>query len=283
MLPQHAALAQALGARGQHVLLADFLQEGVLGQHGHHGEAAHHRGGDRQHQVPQVVHHLAHQRQLLPVVRGQPAQREPLHEGAAAEQHQQQHAQHEAGNRIADQHDDAGDHVEAAARPDRLGDAERHRYQVGQEKRPQTQADRHRQLGLDQLPHAAVLEIALPQVELGKALEHQEVALQRRLVEAVQGLDLLDLLRVDAAAAAVFGAAAAGFAGAAPPFQFHHHLLDRAARDELDDDKGQRDDADQRRDHQQDAFEQVGKHRPVLVSCVRACAGVRKCISALAA
>jgi hypothetical protein len=34
MLPQHLPLTQAFGAGRQHILLADFFQEGILGQHG---------------------------------------------------------------------------------------------------------------------------------------------------------------------------------------------------------------------------------------------------------
>ena len=52
---EHAALAQALGARGQHVLLVDLVEEGVLGQHGEAGEAADHQRQHRQRHVPEVV------------------------------------------------------------------------------------------------------------------------------------------------------------------------------------------------------------------------------------
>jgi hypothetical protein len=52
---EHAALGQALGARRQHVLLADLFDEGVLGEEGEAGEAADHHGADRQHHVPEIV------------------------------------------------------------------------------------------------------------------------------------------------------------------------------------------------------------------------------------
>ena len=45
------------------------------------------------------------------------------------------------------------------------------------------------------------------------------------------------------------------------PFQFGDHLLDRAARGELNDDEVDGDDAEQRRDHQQQAADQVGAHQ----------------------
>ena len=70
---EHAALAQALGARGDDVVLADLIQEGVLGQHRGGGEAAHRHRQDRQRKVPEIVLDLAEQRELGEVVRDQPA------------------------------------------------------------------------------------------------------------------------------------------------------------------------------------------------------------------
>jgi hypothetical protein len=75
---QHAVLAQALGLGGDHVLFVDFVEEAVLGQQGHGGEVADHQRRDRQHQVPEVVEDLAAPAQLVEVVGGQPAQREPV-------------------------------------------------------------------------------------------------------------------------------------------------------------------------------------------------------------
>ena len=40
---EHPAFGQALGPRGDHVLLVDLFQEAVLGQHGQAGEAADHQ------------------------------------------------------------------------------------------------------------------------------------------------------------------------------------------------------------------------------------------------
>src|SRR5207245_10540696 len=125
----------------------------------------------------------------------------------------------------------------------RLGDAERYRDQVDEKEGPQAEADRHRQLLLDQLPDVLVVEEASPEVEARELAEHLHEALVRRLVETVELLDLVDLLRVDALPAAVAGesgrrpgGAAAGFAAAAfTALELRHHLLDRAAGHELDD------------------------------------------------
>src|SRR5690606_26732701 len=75
---EHAVFRQALGAGSDHVLLADLVEEAVLGQDGQGGEAADDHGGDRQHQVPEVVGDLAPGAQCLPDVGSQPAQGEPV-------------------------------------------------------------------------------------------------------------------------------------------------------------------------------------------------------------
>ena len=41
-------------------------------------------------------------------------------------------------------------------------------------------------------------EIALPEIEGREAFEHQPIAFERRLVEAIEHLELRNLLRVDA-------------------------------------------------------------------------------------
>src|SRR3546814_5298151 len=51
---EHALLREALGAGGNDVLLAQLVEEGVLGQHGQGGKAADHHGDDRQGQVPEI-------------------------------------------------------------------------------------------------------------------------------------------------------------------------------------------------------------------------------------
>ncbi len=100
-------------------------------------------------------------------------------------------------------------------------------------------------------------EIALSKIEACETLEHQPVTLERRFVEAVQRLELRDLLRVDAGVRAQPERRALLRALA----QVVQRLLDRAAGHELDHDEGQRQHAEQRRDHQQQAFEDVAPHR----------------------
>ena len=92
---EHAAFAQALGPRGDHVLLVDLIEEGVLGQHGEGGEAADHHGETMGSTRCQKVVRDAGERVAQPakpeirvLVRQQAAQREPVEVAAAGEDHQ---------------------------------------------------------------------------------------------------------------------------------------------------------------------------------------------------
>src|SRR5215471_17642394 len=65
---EHLVLAAALGARGEHILLADLVEEGVLGEQRHGGERGKPHGEDRQYQMPEIVEDLSRNRQLRPIV-----------------------------------------------------------------------------------------------------------------------------------------------------------------------------------------------------------------------
>ena len=202
---------------------------------------------------------------------GQAAQREPLEEAAAGEQHDQQDGEQEARHGVADQHHGAGGDVEAAAVAHRLGDAERDGDQIDQQRGPQAERDRHRHLLQDELQHRLVAEEAAAEVEAQIAADHVEEARQRRLVEAEHLLDVGDDVRIEAARAAIAsGAAEFGRRGAEPrrqvalAAQFGDHLLHRAAGRELDDREVDGDDAEQRRDHQQQAADEIGGHSGAL-------------------
>jgi hypothetical protein len=96
----------------------------------------------------------------------------------------------------------------------RLGHAKWNGDRVRHECEPQAQRDRDRQLFLDQLQHRHIAEIALPEIEHGVALEHQEETLMRRLVEAKLLFQLLDELGVEALRAAILETAFGGCARA---------------------------------------------------------------------
>ena len=194
----------------------------------------------------------APQRQLVPVVGSEAAQRKQLPERAAAEEHDQEHAEDEARDREAEHHEEGRDGIEARSLAHRLGDAERHRDQVRDQEGPQAEADRDRELFLDQRPDRLALHEARAEVEGREVLQHLDIAHVRGLVEAVELLQRLDLLGVDVAARLVRAARADA--------RLRHDLLDRSAGDELDDDEGDRQHAQQGGQHQGDALEDVAQH-----------------------
>ena len=275
-------LRAALGARGEYVLLADLLEERVLGQQRHGGEGRQRHRNDRQRQVPEIIADLGVPRQLPEILRDQPAQREPVEERAAGEQDDQQNREQEAGNGVADDDHARGPHVEARAGVDRLADAERDRDQVGEQRHPDAERDRHRQLLLDQLHHADVAEIALAEIEADIVPQHNAEALIGRLVEAELLFQLLDEFRIEPLRAAVFrrhgvdaraalhqaaaAEVAAGRAGNARgragvgAGELGDHLLDRPAGRELHHDERHQHDAEHGRHHEQQAADDVGGH-----------------------
>ena len=201
------------------------------------------------------------------------------------------------GNRVADDDDPAGPDVEALAVAHRLGDTERDRDQVGQQRGPEPERDRDRQLVEDQINHAVVPEEAGAEVEAHVLAHHVEEALKRRLVEAVFLLQPLDQFGVEAARAAVLARIGAlrdvelalrphlAGAGAGDARRGAHcragelrdRLLHRPARRDLDDREVDHHDREQRRDDQQQAADDVGKH-----GC-RSAGGAKRCALASSA
>ena len=55
MAVEHPPLGQALGAGGQHVLLVDLVEKGILGQHRQRRETADHQRRDRQRDMPEII------------------------------------------------------------------------------------------------------------------------------------------------------------------------------------------------------------------------------------
>ena len=153
-----------------------------------------------------------------------------------------------------------------------LGNAQRQRDSVGDEKGPEPQADGHRQLLDNQFPDRLVVEEASAEVELHEAHHHLEEAFVHGLVKAIKGLDLFKLLGVDARAPAVDTPGGLTHVGTSSharhrgarttmagllPFQGLHHLLDRAARHELNEGEGDQQNAQQGGHHEQDPLDDV--------------------------
>ncbi|MNS97887.1 hypothetical protein D3C72_1322360 [compost metagenome] len=226
--------------------------------------------------MPEVVDDARAPAQLLPIGGRKPTQRKPCQ--LPGKHHQKQHAQHKTRNGIPHQHEQRGDQIKARACPHRLGNAQRHGHQIADQKGPQAQADGDRQLFLDELPDALVLKEAAAQVKPGKLAHHLHKALSRWLVKAIERLDLVEALLVNALAATVAHAAALRTT-AGPRLGLGQVLLHRATGYELDHGKGQQQHAQQGRDHQQQAFEDVGEHAcgaPASGVCVAHGIGIRR-------
>src|SRR3981189_388101 len=72
-----------------------------------------------------------------------------------------------------------------------------------QQREPETERQRNRQLLLDQLQHADIAEIALAEIEPREIPQHQREAFRRRLVEAELLFQALDEIRIQPLRAAV--------------------------------------------------------------------------------
>ncbi|MCY1438478.1 hypothetical protein D9M71_546800 [compost metagenome] len=233
--------------------------------------------------MPEVVQHLAGGAQFVEVVGGEATQGEPVEVAATGEQHDQQDGEQERRDGIADDDRRAGPDVEVAAVPHRLGDAQRDRHQVHDQRAPQAERDGHRHLLDDQLGDRSVAEEALPEVEVQVVLDHDPEALAGRLVEAVHALDLLDQFGIQtlgttigiagrgdlgpAAGDAPGGAASGGIEA----FELGDHLLHRTTGGGLDDDEVDQQDAEQGRDDQQQAPCDIGQHQGASCPASAAC------------
>src|SRR5262249_32135150 len=198
--------------------------------------------------------------ELRPVERSEAPKGEPLDERAAREQHEQHDAHHEARDRVAEQHDERRDGIEARAGAHRLCDAERQRDEIDQEKRPHPEADRHRQLLEYQLPYVLVVKKAPAEIETGVLAEHVEKSLGCGPVEAVKLLDLLDAFRIDTLASPIASGGGTALGSAPASLELRHHLFDGPARDELGNDERDQEYPEQRRYHQQQPLDNVGPH-----------------------
>jgi hypothetical protein len=98
-------------------------------------------------------------------------------------------------------------HIETAAVPHRLGDAERNGNQIRDERGPEPERNRHRHLLDDEIDDRAVTEEALAEIEHQEVAHHLQEALKRWLVETELVLQFLDELRGNALSAAVLALA----------------------------------------------------------------------------
>ena len=175
----------------------------------------------------------------------------------------------------------AGPDVEGRAVAHGLGDAERDRHQVDEQRRPQPERDRHRQLLDDQVDDAAVPEEALAEVERERSSsDHAHEALgggrskpywrsSWRISSGSMPRAPRYLSATSPAGRRLGPRSGLAAAGAADPrrrvdgraLEAGDHQLDRPAGRGLDDDEVDEHDAEERGDDQQEAADDVGEHR----------------------
>lgn len=277
MAVENAGLGQALGAGRGHVLLADLVQKGVLGQHGQGRESADDHGRDGQGQMPEVVQNLVAKGELLPPRRCQAAQREPVEVAAAREKDHEQDGEQEDRDGVAHDHERACPDVEARAVAHGLHDAQGDGQGVDDERAPQSERQGNGDFFADELKHALAAEKALAQVERGVIFEHLDVARPKGLVEAVHALDAPHNLRVQALGSAIGGRGGSLGRDVAPgrlpsrsadprggghvqSLQLGYHLLHRTAGGGLDDEEIERQDAQQGRNDEGETPQDVDEH-----------------------
>src|SRR5579885_2392213 len=155
--------------------------------------------------MPDVIGDLAPERKLGPVLGCEPAQRKNLPKRAAAEEDDEQDGKKEAWNRIARDDNGRGPDVEPRAVAHRLFDPKRDRDEVGEQRHPEPERDRHRQLLFDELQDGYIAEIRSPKIKPCVILKHQSEALIGGLVEAELLFEFSDELGVEPLGAPVFG------------------------------------------------------------------------------
>ena len=280
MAVEHFALAQPLGPRGDDILLADLVEKRVFGEQCRGGKSAERHGEQRQRQMPEIVANLGRPRQAIEIVREQTPEREHIEIAAPGKHHDQHDGKQKAGHRIADNNHRAGPHIEPGSVAHRLGNAQGYGNSIGQQCHPQAQRDRHRHFFDHQVDHRDIAKIALAKVKADVVAQHEEEALERRLVEAELLLQLLDEFRVQPLRAAIFAARAftaglGGIAGAEVAAGFArnarggrnisagklgNHLFHRPARGELNHQKTHRHDAKQGWHDKQQTTNEIGDH-----------------------
>src|SRR5690606_5035443 len=154
--------------------------------------------------MPEVIPQLAQQAQLIKVARSKTTQREPFKIGAAGEEHDQQNAQQEAGNRVQNGNNGTAHHIKMTAVANRFADSQGNRNQINQQGAPEAERDRDRQLFDDQIQHAGVTVKTFTEVQYGIVFQHDPETLMGWLIEPVHHLDAFDDLRWKATGGVVF-------------------------------------------------------------------------------
>ena len=104
----------ALREGGTHVVLAQFLECGILHKEGQERELPYHVAEDGQYQVVPQVYNLPEEREILEVVAREAAQREDVEVRTAREEDDEQNAERITGHHVAREYHARADRIKFA-------------------------------------------------------------------------------------------------------------------------------------------------------------------------
>ena len=240
------AKRQPLGHRSTHIIGRQVLHQAVFHSHGEDGEIADGVGDKRQQGVgkdsadliPAALH-------VFKVVPRKTAHRQPLQ--MEGEDGDEEDPHHVGGQGIGHVDKHGAQRVEAAVVPERLRHPERNGDRIAQQKGCQPEEGGDREPLLDEIPHRLVVAGRFAQIEYRQLLQPLPVGDQHGLVEAIEGLELLDLF-IGEGLCPLAATGAAGFILGNLGLQ--QHAFDRSTRHETGDGEDEQGDTEKRRNDQ---------------------------------
>ena len=186
--------AHALGQGGAHVVLAQFLERGILHEEGQERELPYHVAEDGQYQVVSQVYNLPEEREILEVVAREAAQWEDVEVRTAREEDDEQNAERITGHHVAREYHARAEGVEFAPVMHGLPEAKRDADKVTQEERGNAEEQRYREAAHDDIPDQEAVGVAGAEIQVQHVPEPGQVALPGGLVKTEVRLDLGNLV-----------------------------------------------------------------------------------------
>ena len=251
MAPHRTAEGAPARQHGADVVAADLIKEGVLHQHGQHGEVARHVTHQRQKHVIETILDLLAETHGGKTVRLKTGHRKPrpkvVHR--SAKQHLQHHTQREGRHRISGKNQHTRGHVKRRSLPKRLGNAQRNADQVREHKAGNAEDQGDTKTLTDDLPRRFVRILVRLHAE-SESIIHQPcpVPFVQRSVKSVMLFQLRPVILTQTRDRAGSRGTRLPFAHAA---HLLHHLLHRTAGNKLHHGEADHGDTQKSRDHQQ--------------------------------
>ena len=203
--------------------------------------------------VPEV-HDFPEETEVLKVVARETTQREYIQIRTAREEDDEQNAERISRHHVAREYHSRTERIEFAPVMYRLPEAKRYTDQVAQEERRDTEEERNREAAHDDVPDRKTVGVARAQVQVQHVPEPREVTLPGGLVKTEVRLDLRYLVGRQSLRGIHPALHGRGL------LRTRNHFLHGAARQHLDENKTHQRNPDERRDHEQQAAEDIGSH-----------------------